>query len=177
MPDHESYKKILDHELIRAHLRSNMIHWIIVVALNFVLWGISYALLYYGLFYWLRRWVVHVIFGALGALLLWWLGKLAYRAYTFARPLIDGRYVVVEDKIEYLEENAIKGMHLTLRGRRLRWEPILENALFLKENGRLKVEPWELKDHDGGDKIYLVLSERSRKIVLYYNADHYEWKR
>jgi transcriptional regulator with XRE-family HTH domain len=49
------------------------------------------------------------------------------------------------------------------------------SALFLKDHGKVLVDRWELKDHDGGDKIYLVIPEYNpRKILLYYNADHYE---
>ena len=178
MPDHESYKKILNLNRIRTDLKNNMIHWVIIYALNLILLGIPYALIYCGLWYWLRHWGVHAAFAVLGLILLHYLAKWGRRICTFARPLVGGRYTVVEDEIKYIEENAIKGMHLAWHGRHLRWEPIIEHALFLKEHGRLQVDRWELKDHDGGDKIYLVIPEYNPcKILLYYNADHYELKR
>jgi hypothetical protein len=175
MPDRESYKKILNHNRIQTDLRRKMIQRISVLSLHLFFWGIFYSVMYGAFWHLLRHWAVHVVFVALGLVLLLWLSKLGYRIYTFARPLVGGRYTVVEDEIEYMKENAITGMHLIWRGRYLRWEPALENALFLKDHGKVLVDRWELKDHDGGDKIYLVIPEYNpRKILLYYNADHYE---
>jgi|GEM_PF-3075956 len=181
MPQQEPIKKILDRERIHIHLKNKMISKWYWFALLVFLSAATYALLYAASCWLFVRWiiVVHIVFGVIGVAVCAALVKSLLPILTLARMVKGDRYLLVEDEIDYLEENGIKGMHLVYHGlaklSKWRWEPILEHAIVFKKQGRLLVERYQLKGHSGGDKVYLVLpADKPDRVVLYYNADQYE---
>lgn len=177
----EPIKKILDRERIHTQLKNKLISGCYWFALLAFLSAATYALLYAASCWLFVRWiiVVHIVFGLIGVAILAALVKNLLPILTLARMVKGDRYLLVEDEIDYLEENGIKGMHLVYHGlaklSKWRREPILEHAIVFKKQGRLLVERYQLKSHSGGDKVYLVLpADKPDRVVLYYNADQYE---
>ena len=118
--------------------------------------------------------VVHIVFLSIAAVLAIPFIKYLRPILTLAR-MRNGNYLLVEDEIDYINENVIKGMHLVMRGRSLRWEPILEHSLVFKSNGKLLVERHQLEGHRGGDKVYVVLTKhKPKRVILCYSAEQYE---
>lgn len=193
----EPIKKILDREKIRADLKYNMkaqgyslMLWVLLIAP-------FYALAYWAFSLWLSAYAifVHIVFIAIGVLVFVPLGKRLAGILMLARMLKANRYVIKTDVLTGIGKHEKRGMHLTTGGvgRGLRWEPILEdalyfeehgrcavetviaNALLLKDRGRLLIEQDEFELCGGGDKFYLVLpDDRIDRVVLCYNAGHYE---
>ncbi len=181
MQENEPIKKILDRERIHTHLKNKMISKCYILALLVFLSAATYALFYAGCYHLFIRWAVavHIVFAVVAVAACVPLGKRTAYIFMLARMVRGDRYLLIEDEIDYIEENGIKGMHLAYhacsRLRKWRWEPIIEHALFFKQHGRMLIERYELKNHDGGDKVYLVVPEnKPNRIILYYNADQYE---
>ena len=181
MQEYDPIKKILNRERIHTHLKNKMISGCYMLALLAFLSLATWVLFYLTMYHWFARWTVfvHIVFIPLAVMILALLVKKLLPILALARMVKGDRYIVVEDEIDYLEENGIKGMHLAYhsvsRISKWRWEPIIEHAIVFKNKGRLLVERYQLKGHDRGDKVYLVLPEdRPDHIVLYFNANQYE---
>ena len=174
----EPTKKILDREHIHTRLKRKLIDQVIEFSCLFFLCAVFYALFYPVFYLWLRVYAiyVHIVFIAIGIAICVFLRPRLSRIFLLSRMLSAHRYLVVEDEIEFVEENAIKGMHFVLHGHRgLRWEPRIEHAIMFKMRGKHPFERYELENCDGGDKVYLVLPEhKPEKVVLCYLAEQYE---
>ena len=197
MQKYDPIKKILDREKFCADLKYNVKAHGYAMMLWFFLIVPFYALAYCAFCFWLSAYAifVHIVFIAIGVLVFVPLGKRLARILMLARMLKADRYVIKTDVLTGIGKQEKRGMHLTTGGvrRGLRWEPILEDALYfeahgrcavetaidnalsLKHRGRVLIEQNEFELFSGGDKFYLVLpADKPDRIVLCYNADRYE---
>ena len=182
MRGHDMTQTILDRERIHTQLKNKMLDRIYAFLFRFFLFTLTYALFYTGFYFWLRTYAiyVHIAFIAIGVIICVVLWRRLPQIFMLSRMVREHRYLVVEDEIDYLEENAIKGVHWVFHPSAfghssLRREPRIEHSIIFKKHGRLLVEQHELKGYNKGDKVYLVLPEhKAEPVVLFYHARQYE---
>lgn len=175
MQEYEPIKKILDRERIRTDLKNRLLSKCYVLGGWTVLLLTLYLLLYLAFYNTVEKTIiVHIVFLSIAAVLAIPFVKHLRPILTLAR-MRNGNYLLVEDEIDFIKENVIKGMHLVMRSRSLRWEPILEHAIVFKTHGKLLLERHQLEGHKGGDKVYVVLSKhKPERAILCYNANQYK---
>ncbi len=175
MQEYEPIKKILDRERIRTDLKNRLLSKSYFLGGWTILLLVPYLLMYLAFYNVVENTIiVHIVFLTLLAVLAIPFVKHLRPILTLARMRNDN-YLFVEDEIDFIKENVIKGMHLVLRSRSLRWEPILEHAIVFKTHGELLVERYQLEGHKGSDKVYVVLSRhKPERVILCYNAEQYE---
>lgn len=175
MHEYEPIKKILDRERIRTDLKNKLLSKSYFLGGWTVLLLTLYLLLYLAFYNTVEKTIiVHIVFLSIAAVLAIPFVKHLRPILTLAR-MRNENYLLVEDEIDYINENVIKGMHLVMRSRSLRWEPIHEHAVVFKTHGKLLLERHQLEGYKGGDKVYVVLTKhKPERAILCYNTNQYK---